>query len=89
MKVANKEIFVYLSVTPQHAVSDNSAKFFRLERVMMKTIDVVSTIPTPLTLQEKKKVVVASSHARHQTGYTTESALSLVGGSSCFLKPLV
>ena len=56
---------------------------------MMKTIDVVSTIPTPLTLQEKKKVVVASSHARHQTGYTTESALSLVGGSSCFLKPLV
>ena len=29
---------------------------------MIKTIDVVSTIPTPLTLQEKKIVAVASCH---------------------------
>ena len=87
MKVANTEIFLYLSVAPQHAVSDNSATFLRLERVMMKTIDVESTIPSPLTLQEKKIVAVASCHTRHQSGYTTESVLSMLGRS--FLKPLV
>ena len=53
-KVVNKHIFLYLSATPQHAVVDNSEMFLRLERIMIKTIDVVSTIPTPLTMQEKK-----------------------------------
>ena len=62
MKFANKHIFLYLSAAPQHAVADNSEVFLRLERVMIKTIDLVSTIPTPLTLQEKKIVAVASCH---------------------------
>ena len=62
MKVVNKHIFLYLSAAPQHAVADNSEMFFRLERVMTKTIDVISTIPTPLTIQEKKIVAVASCH---------------------------
>ena len=56
LKVVNKHISLYLSAAPQHAVVDNSEMFFRLERVMIKTIDVVSTIPTPLTLQERKIV---------------------------------
>ena len=43
-------IILYLSAAPQHAFADNSEMFLRLERVMIKAIDVVSTIPTPLTL---------------------------------------
>ena len=41
---------------------------------MINTIDVVSTIPTPLTLQEEK--IVAVYHAirvfRHQSGYSSK-----------------
>ena len=53
MQVVNKHSFLYLSAASQHAVADNSEMFFRLERVMIKSVDVVSKIPTPLTLQEK------------------------------------
>ena len=66
--------------------------FFKLERAMIKAIDVVSTIQTPLTLQEKKKVAVASCHTSLQIPvriYTTDSVLSLIGKSSCFWKSLV
>ena len=91
MKVVNKHIFLYLSAAPQHAVADNSEMFLRLERVMIKTIDVVSAIPTPLTLQEKKQW--RYHHAirvfRHQSGYTTDSVLRLIGRSSFFWKPFV
>ena len=52
MSVVNKHIFLYLSAASQHAIADNSKMFLRLEKVMIKTI---STISTPLTLQEKKK----------------------------------
>ena len=50
MKVGKRHIFLYLSAAPQHAAADNSEMSLRPERVMIKTIDVVSTIPTPLTL---------------------------------------
>ena len=35
-KLLIRRFVLYLSVTPQHAVSDNSATFLRLEKVMME-----------------------------------------------------